>query len=147
MYKTARHAAILGIGLSASAVVGWLLLKENKRPKSPASVGTSSQYTEMEPAPEIVLPLDTLEETSGVPMNAPTAPISGADDLTRIRDIGPRFAQALAESGITSYEQLAAETPESLAERLAPHQIRVSAERIQTKDWIGQAAQLAAQRD
>ena len=44
--------------------------------------------------------------------------------------------------GITRFAQLAKETPEGLAERLAP-MINVRAQRIRNNDWIGQAAQFA----
>jgi predicted flap endonuclease-1-like 5' DNA nuclease len=136
MYKTTRNVAILGIGLSVSAVVGWLLLKENKgKPKKePASVAVKSQVRppEAEEAPQIVLPLDALDQATAL------AP----DDLTRIKGIGPRFAQAIQAVGITSFAQLAAHTPDELADKLAAH-VGISAGRIRDNNWIGQAAELA----
>ncbi len=91
---------------------------------------------------EIVLPLDALNE-DGI-IIASSEPSDSKDDLTRINDIGPRFAEALAALGITTFSQLAQQTPETLAERLADH-VSVRAQRIRDKDWIGQAAQLMAQ--
>jgi predicted flap endonuclease-1-like 5' DNA nuclease len=137
--KTARNMTVLGIGLGISAVVGWLLLKESKRAKEVTRLTIKSQMRSPEPEnfPHIVLPLEALED------NEDTVPAADAeDDLTKINDIGPRFARALATIGITRYAQLAAQTPEALAGRLAPH-VNVRAQRIRDKDWIGQAARLA----
>jgi len=137
--KTARNLTVLGIGLGISAVVGWLLLKESKRAKEVARLTIKSQIRSSEPEdfPHIVLPLEALEEKEDTALAS-----HAADDLAKIRDIGPRFAEALAAIGITSYAQLAAQTPETLAEKLAPH-VNVRAQRIRERDWIGQAERLA----
>lgn len=137
MYKTARNLTVLGVGLSASMVVGWLLLRESKRAKEAARVIVKSQIRTAQPdeIPQILLPLDVLQEKEEPAVEA-------ADDLTQIKDIGPRFAAALAAVGITRLAQLAEQTPENLAEKLAPH-IAVTAQRIRTRNWIGQAARLA----
>jgi predicted flap endonuclease-1-like 5' DNA nuclease len=135
MYKTARNLTVLGAGLSASMVVGWLLLRQSKRAKEAArGVVVKSQIRSSQPdeIPQIVLPLDVLEPE----------PQAGDDDMTQIKDIGPRFATALGAIGITRWSQLAEQTPETLAEKLAPH-VTVTAQRIRTRNWIGQAAQLA----
>lgn len=144
MYKTARNLTVLGLGLGTSAVVGWLLLRESKRQDVNGTVTVKSQRTmgdaeEM----EIVLPLDALTDEDSI-IIASSEPSDGEDDLTQINDIGPRFAEALAALGITTFSQLAQQTPEALAERLADH-VSVRAQRIRDKDWIGQAAQLMAQ--
>ncbi len=140
MYKAVRNSIVLGAGLAASAVVGWLLLKESKRGKLAARFLVRSRVHEAgpEPLPEIRLPLDTLETE---PAPAAEAVMPG-DDFTLIKDIGPRFAQALRDAGIVSFAQLAAMTPETLAERLAPF-VAVRPQRIRNNDWIGQAKQLA----
>jgi predicted flap endonuclease-1-like 5' DNA nuclease len=137
--KTARNMTVLGIGLAISAVVGWLLLKESRRAKEVTRLTIKSQIRSPEPEdfPHIVLPLEALE---GSEDTVPAADVE--DDLTKINDIGPRFAQALATIGITRYAQLAAQTPEALAAWLAPY-VNVRAQRIRDKDWIGQAARLA----
>lgn len=139
MYRAARNVILLGAGLVASAVVGWLLLKESKRGGLAERFLVRSRVRQPapEPLPEIKLPLDRLEVRS----SAESATTSG-DDLTRIKDIGPRFAQALRDAGIISFAQLADMTPETLAERLAPF-VAVRPERIRNNDWIGQARRLA----
>ena len=119
MFKTARNLIALGIGLGTSAVVGWLLLKESKRQQESGAVTVSSHRRsgEEESPPAIKLPLETLEEAAPAPTE------EEPDDFTQINGIGPRYAEALAEA-------------------LAPY-VRVRAERISDKDWIGQAARLA----
>ncbi len=133
MYKTTRNLTALGIGLGVSAIVGWLLLRENRRRDDDASVTVRSQRRQSAPAesPQIVLPLEPIDEAGGA-----------EDDLTQINDIGPRFAEALQAIGITRFDQLAQQTPEELAERLSTH-TTVRAQRIREKDWVGQAAKLA----
>lgn len=143
MQKTARNLAVLGTGLGVSAVVGWLLLRESKRSRDdgPSRILVRSQTRqEPEEIKEIVLPLEALEADEPTP-DAPAS--TTEDDLTAIKDIGQRFADALHAIGITRYDQLAGQTPDDLAARLAPH-VTVRAQRIRDNDWIGQAARLAS---
>jgi predicted flap endonuclease-1-like 5' DNA nuclease len=142
MYKTARNLTVLGIGLGTSAVVGWLLLRESKRQDINDTVTVKSQRNAGDAEEmEIVLPLDELDDEDGILLATSEQP-DEKDDLTKINDIGPRFAEALAALGITTFAQLAQETPDALAERLSAY-VTVRAQRIRDKNWIGQAAQLA----
>lgn len=146
MHKTARNLMVLGTGLGISALVGWLFLRESRRSRDDAPVLIKSQSRTAEPSgmPNIILPLDTMVSDDGA--ESPDTDQKAAeteDDLTRINDIGPRFADALHAIGITSYAQLAQQTPDALAKELTPH-VRVTAQRIQDKDWVGQATQFAS---
>jgi predicted flap endonuclease-1-like 5' DNA nuclease len=136
MHKTARNLSALGLGLSISALVGWLLLRENKRIRELSSITVKSRSRDvnLDEVPAIPLPMESLE--------AADDPASGEDDLTTIEGIGPMFADALRAIGIRSFEQLAKQKPETLAERLAEH-TTVTAQRIRNRDWIGQAKRLA----
>lgn len=142
MYKTARNAAVLGAGLGVSGLVGWLLLRENKRIREARRVIVKSQLLSLpsEQIQEIVLPLEALDLT---PDPEPDVINPMTDDFTKIKGIGSRYAAVLAAVGITRYQQLAKQTPEGLAALLLPHVPNISARQIQSKDWIGQAAQLA----
>ncbi|MCL4236811.1 MAG: DUF4332 domain-containing protein [Anaerolineae bacterium] len=139
MVKTVRNLTVLGAGLGVSAVVGWLLLRESKRGKIAERFVVRSRTHDAvaEPVAEIALPLDQIDLE-----NSPSTS-QQADDFTTIKDIGPYFAQALQNAGITQFAQLAALTPETLSERLAPF-ATARAQRIRNNDWIGQAQQLAA---
>lgn len=48
------------------------------------------------------------------PAKAPKAAVAGQDNLTRIEGIGPKVAQALYDSGVTTFAQLATLTAEAL---------------------------------
>lgn len=65
-----------------------------------------------------------------------------ADDLRRIKGVGPKLAERLRKSGVTRFEQIAAWDAKTIAEqgkRLGRHGGRVEAD-----DWVGQARILAA---
>ncbi len=66
--------------------------------------------------------------------------LSAKDDLTLINGIGPAFEKALNTVGIHTFAQLAEQTPENLAARMAT---RITAERIRRDRWIEQARDLA----
>lgn len=143
MLKQVRNISLLSLGLSASALVGWLLLRDKKQNAEPGvvtirSVGKDPQG-EMG---EIVLPLDDAEASEATVQ--PAKIDAEHDDLTRINGIGPRFAQGLYTIGVLTFEQLAQQNPEELAQKLAPY-VSVRAQRISDNDWVGQAAQLAAE--
>lgn len=144
MYKAVRNATVLGLGLSASALIGWLFLRESKRRQDTQTVTIKSQVggSQAEDMPPIVLPREALEDSASAldeESGGETGPLSdSADDFTVIRGIGPRFAQALRDGGIMTFSALAGETPESLAERMAPY-ASVRPQRIRDFDWIGQA--------
>lgn len=64
------------------------------------------------------------------------------DDLTRVHGIGPKFAALLAGAGITSYDDLAAATPEQLRDIIKPGPMQ----QINFGSWSAQAAALAGTR-
>jgi predicted flap endonuclease-1-like 5' DNA nuclease len=58
-------------------------------------------------------------------------PPAATDDLTEIKGIGPKYAQQLADLGMTSFAALAAADPEQLSSDFEA--------RAQVDDWITQA--------
>ncbi len=40
------------------------------------------------------------------------------DDLTKVEGIGPKISQALADNGVTTFNQLAAQTPAKISEMI-----------------------------
>lgn len=64
------------------------------------------------------------------------------DDLTRVHGIGPRYAALLAAAGITSFEDLAAATPDQLRDVVKPGPMQ----QINFASWSAQAAALAGAR-
>jgi len=73
---------------------------------------------------------------------AAVRPMPGADDLRRIKGIGPKISDWLNAQGVTRYDQIAAwdaDTVADFAQRLG----RMGG-RIEADDWVGQARLLAA---
>lgn len=100
------------------------------------SVVASSQVT-------TAAPIGTNEEAAPAPSPAPTPTASGpADDLTRIKGLGPKLAALLGEFGITTFAQIAAWTPQEI-ERIDAKLGRFSG-RITRDQWVEQAKLLAA---
>ena len=76
-------------------------------------------------------------------LSNPTAVPTGADDLTRIRGIGAAIARRLSAAGVATFEQLAEQSPASLAALVGV--AGYSASQIARQDWIGQARELATE--
>ena len=62
---------------------------------------------------------------------------TGGDDLTDLKGIGAVSAERLNGIGVTTFAQIADWSDEDL--EAASAQIKVSVERIQREDWVGQA--------
>ena len=98
---------------------------------------------EVEAAPLAVEPLTT--EPLAEPPVAEQAVMAEAtaavgDDLTRLVGVGPKLAASLAELGVTTFSQIAAWTPEELAEIDLKLGLKGRAER---DAWIAQAKRFA----
>jgi predicted flap endonuclease-1-like 5' DNA nuclease len=106
------------------------------------------------PAP-VQIKAEPVEEAAPAPVAeapAPPAPPAPAepDDLKRLDGIGPKIANTLSDLGVTTYAQLAAMTPEQIAEmlegkvRLAfPGTWPAQAKFAAAGDWDGLDAYLA----
>lgn len=99
----------------------------------PASSATPPATT---PAAKTAVPQKAADET--VPMSDPDA----ADDLTRIKGLGPKLNAALAVLGITRFDQIAA-WDDAEIDRVDA-QLGRFAGRIRRDDWVEQARLLAA---
>ncbi len=76
--------------------------------------------------------------------NIATLSESQYDDLESISGIGPTFARALNQIGINQFSDLTRYSPQQLSIALANQaNVKVSADRIETNDWIGQAKMLS----
>lgn len=148
MYRTVRNLTVFSLGLGASAVVGWILLKERKRDRDAENVTIRSQSRISEPdeMPEIVLPLEPVQAEDQHMRAIDATAADQPDDLTLINGIGPRFAEALHTVGISRFAQLAEQDPDDLANKLAPY-VTIRAQRIHDNDWIGQARNLAQKKN
>jgi predicted flap endonuclease-1-like 5' DNA nuclease len=95
---------------------------------------------------EIVAAAATSEVADAEPpaTEEPAAPVpaAGADDLRRIKGVGPKLVTMLHGLGVTSFAQIAAWT-EADIDRIDP-QLGAFAGRIRRDDWVEQARFLAA---
>jgi predicted flap endonuclease-1-like 5' DNA nuclease len=125
MSKFACAFGYFSLGLAISLIIGYWLKQEELRSRRLAS---QSREGRDEVDDHIVLSTKTLDAADELP-----------DDLTRIRGIGPKIAEALAAIGITHYRQLASAQVDDLLVRL--QEVRgINADKI--ADWIKQAAEL-----
>jgi len=83
---------------------------------------------------EIAADVDTVD--------AGASPEAPADDLTKVRGIGPKFAATLSAAGITTYEQLAAATPDELRDIIKPSAMQ----KLNFESWSSQSAALIGTR-
>jgi len=72
-------------------------------------------------------------------------PFSGFDELVNIAGIDFTTERALNVVGISKFSNFSGYTPETLAEKLASTGVEITAATIAEQDWIGRAAQLAAE--
>ena len=62
---------------------------------------------------------------------------AAGDDLTEVKGIGAVSSERLNDNGVTTFAQIADWSDDEL--EAASAKIKVSAERIQREDWVGQA--------
>jgi predicted flap endonuclease-1-like 5' DNA nuclease len=118
---------------------------------APSAV-TAASYADTGPAifggiGEVVAAAATSEVAGAVPPVAdeappPAAPANQADDLRRIKGVGPKLVTLLEGLGVTTYAQIAAWTEVDI-DRIDP-QLGTFAGRIRRDNWVEQAKFLAA---
>lgn len=117
-------------------------------PTTPELSEPSAAVAEL-PAPEdngdllpAVRPSFGVEELVAEAGIAPPEPAAD-DDLTRINGIGPRMAERLAHLGVTSLGQLAAWTPQDIAQ-FEEHLPAMQRGKVEREGWVEQARALLA---
>lgn len=105
----------VALGLSADETEEWIERVAGALPDGDAEKGVRAGFS---------LDIETAE----------------ADDLTRVHGIGPKYAATLTTAGITTFEQLAAASPDELREIINPGV-------MQKPDFAGWSMQAAALRD
>ena len=147
------------IGVLVLAIAVWALLRTTSKAKvidageslkrdvlDEGAARASRNQALIDAPPAVVKPAPA---PAPVPTPAPTpppvaapAPAASADDLTRIKGLGPKIAALLNELGVTSYAQIAAWSAEDAAAIDA--QLGRFSGRISRDQWIAQAQLLAA---
>lgn len=93
-------------------------------------------------APDPVSPPVAPPAAADIPSPYLPGPNGEADDLTRIKGIGPKLSARLAELGVFHFAQIAGWTPEQLA--LVDSELGTFQGRPERDQWQSQAALLAA---
>jgi predicted flap endonuclease-1-like 5' DNA nuclease len=86
--------------------------------------------------------VDNLEPRLDPPASEPPSASGAADDLTRIKGVGPKLSARLIELGITSFAQIAAWSDADLA--AIDSALGAFAGRPQRDNWVAQCQFLAA---
>jgi predicted flap endonuclease-1-like 5' DNA nuclease len=106
--------------------------------RNQALIDAAPAVVKPEPAPA---PAPEPVAAAPEPAPAPAAP-AAADDLARIKGVGPKLVALLGELGVTSFAQIAAWTDEDVSRIDA--QLGRFAGRITRDQWVEQAKLLAA---
>ena len=126
--KSGVKAAMGGAGVSYAVALGQPTSK-----KAAAAAERASQPKKAA-APKAEKP------AAKAPAKAKAAATDGADDLTRISGVGPVIVKKLHALGVTTFAQIAAWTPEDVADMDDKLSFKG---RIDRDDWLAQAAEFA----
>jgi predicted flap endonuclease-1-like 5' DNA nuclease len=151
------------IGLVVLVVAVWLIAKANRKTtviddgsikqdvldegaerarRNQALIDAAPAAVKPTPEPEPVPAPPLQPAPAPAPTPAPAPAAAAADDLARIKGVGPKLVALLGELGVTSYAQIAAWTDADV-ERIDA-QLGRFAGRITRDQWIEQAKMLAA---
>lgn len=139
----AENWILLAIALVVGLIVAWFLFRSNRRTRvSGASRDVLDEGAERAQRNSALV--DAPPAAARDPASAPAAtatPQTGADDLTRIKGVGPKLAATLHNLGVTSFGQIAA-WDDAEIDRIDARLGRFQG-RIRRDDWTGQARLLA----
>jgi predicted flap endonuclease-1-like 5' DNA nuclease len=150
------YLPLIVIALALLAVLVWIINRSSRRARVVADESGTPLARDVlaegaAPAPrnqalidapraiESAAPTLPVVEAEVAPAPAPVAP---GDDLTRIKGLGPKIAVLLGEFGVTRFAQIAAWTPEDVADIDA--KLGRFSGRIVRDQWVEQAKLLAA---
>ena len=154
-FDMSNSLPLILIAVLVLAVALWALLRATRRAKvidegeslkrdvlDEGAARAARNQALIDAAPAVV------KEPAPAPAPAPTAtpapePVAAsADDLTRIKGLGPKIAALLAELGVTSFAQIASWSDDDVAEIDA--KLGRFSGRISRDQWVMQARLLAA---
>lgn len=146
------------LGLVAGGLFGallvWLVCHEGQAPFDHGLDAPQAGMTGADWDRELVEPLALLSSVAGpqavvsatqLPIMAgamPVADAEAADDLRRIKGVGPKLSDWLVQNGVTRFAQIAAWDAAEVAD-FAQRLGRMGG-RIEADDWVGQARILAS---
>jgi predicted flap endonuclease-1-like 5' DNA nuclease len=140
--RSSRRARVIADDSAAPLARDVLAEGAAPAPRNQALIDAAPAVMKIAPAPAPAEPAPAPAPVPApVPVPAPT-PTAAADDLSRIKGVGPKLVGLLGELGVTSYAQIAAWS-ETDIERIDA-QLGRFAGRITRDQWVEQAKLLAA---
>ena len=149
-----QYWILLVLGVAVALVALWWLIGSSSS-RSPEAVTKDGVEQEISPiiAGPSVTPIDIPPPIDAVPATiepepealvqpAPAIPAGPADELTRMKGVGPKVAAMLNAMGVTRYDQIAAWSDDDVARIDA--QLGTFKGRITRDQWVEQARLLAA---
>lgn len=139
-----RKTTIIDEGIRAKDVLDE---GAERAQRNQALIDAAPAVVKPAPAPEpVAVPVADVTPPTPAPAPAPAPtpapPPASADDLSRIKGVGPKLVALLGELGVTSYAQIAAWSDADVAR--IDGQLGRFAGRITRDQWIEQAKLLAA---
>ncbi len=132
-FMTSQQFLMVALAIGLIAVLVALLVARRSRGAAGASGAAPADSADVTTPPPVV---------AEVPSPFLAAPDGAADDLSKIKGIGPKLSALLAELGVFHYAQIASWTPEQLA--MVDAQLGNFAGRPERDQWQSQARLLAA---
>lgn len=134
--RAKRNQALIDAPLAPAVSQGPLSATANTQNVAAAPLGTDA-----EAGPQVsAAPVPTPTPTPSSPL--PLSAFDGADDLARIKGVGPKLVTLLNELGVTSYVQIASWTDADVTRIDA--QLGRFKGRITRDQWVEQAKLLSA---
>ncbi len=147
-----QNWVLLVLGVAVALVALWWLLGSSSS-RSPEATTRDGIEQEISPviAGPAAMPFDVPPPVDAIPVAAepealvqPAQPLPAgpADELTRMKGVGPKVASMLSAMGITRYDQIAAWSDDDVARIDA--QLGTFKGRITRDQWVEQARLLAS---
>ena len=147
-----QNWVLLVLGTAVALVALWWLIgsSSSRSPELTTRDGIEQEISPIVTGPSAT-PFDVPPPVDAIPVTpepeaffqpAPAIPTGPADELTRMKGVGPKVASMLSAMGITRYDQIAAWSDDDVARIDA--QLGTFKGRITRDQWIEQARLLAA---
>jgi predicted flap endonuclease-1-like 5' DNA nuclease len=148
-----QYWVLLAIGVLIALIALWLIVKSSseRSPEARTRDGVEQEISPVVTGPAAA-PFDVPPPVDAVPLADPEpealvqpihpVPAGPADELTRMKGVGPKVAAMLNGLGVTRYDQIAAWTEADVARIDA--QLGTFKGRVTRDQWVEQARLLAA---
>lgn len=140
MTKTKGANFWLGFWLGAAlCVLIWYWQKSTSADEGALNLLDELAHTQAKLHTAQMVPDTAPEPAAAAKPTAQPQPVAAPDDLTVIRGIGPVYARRLQEAGVRTYADMAAQTPEKVAQIVGLRDWQAAS----PVEWIAAAQSLA----